>query len=272
MPDQIFFQSSLPRSGSTLLQNILAQNPSMYATPTSGVLELLYAARANYSSSPEFRAQDSDLMKQGWLSFCKQGIEGFYEGVTDKRYVIDKSRGWGVHYGFLNSFYPNPKIVCMVRDLRSVFSSMEKNFRKNPELDSGIVNHQAMTGTTTEKRIDLWSSGQPVGLAVERLRQIYTEGNNKHMHFVRFEDLNQNPEHEMNKIYDFFGIDRYSHDFNNVEQVTQEDDQVYGIYGDHQIRTQVKPVENDFHKILGPHASNWIKDNYAWYFKEFNYY
>jgi sulfotransferase len=272
MPERIFFQSSLPRSGSTLLQNILAQNPSMYATPTSGVLELLYAARANYSSSPEFRAQDSDLMKQGWLSFCRQGIEGFYQGVTDKRYVIDKSRGWGVHYGFLNSFYPNPKIVCMVRDLRAVFSSMEKNFRKHPERDSGMVNHQTMTGTTTEKRIDIWAGGQPVGLAVERLRQVFTEGNNKHMHFVRFEDLTQNPQHEMDRIYDFFGIDRYTHDFNNVEQVTKEDDQVYGIYGDHEIRSRVKPVENDFHKILGPHASNWIKDNYAWFFKEFNYY
>ena len=50
MTEKIFFQSSLPRSGSTLLQNILAQNPDFYATPTSGVLELLYAARANYSA------------------------------------------------------------------------------------------------------------------------------------------------------------------------------------------------------------------------------
>ena len=38
--EQIFFQSSLPRAGSTLLQNILGQNPEFYVTPTSGVLEL----------------------------------------------------------------------------------------------------------------------------------------------------------------------------------------------------------------------------------------
>ena len=47
--EKLFFQSSLPRAGSTLLQNIFAQNPDMYATPTSGVLELVYAARANYT-------------------------------------------------------------------------------------------------------------------------------------------------------------------------------------------------------------------------------
>ena len=48
---KIFFQSSLPRAGSTLLQNILGQNPDFYVTPTSGVLELVYAARNNYSTS-----------------------------------------------------------------------------------------------------------------------------------------------------------------------------------------------------------------------------
>ena len=63
---QIFFQSSLPRSGSTLLQNILGQNTDFYVTPTSGLLELVYAARNNYSTSPEFKAQDAELMKKGF--------------------------------------------------------------------------------------------------------------------------------------------------------------------------------------------------------------
>ena len=64
--EKLFFQSSLPRAGSTMLQNILAQNPDIYATPTSGVLELVYAARANYTNSPEFKAQDSETMKNGF--------------------------------------------------------------------------------------------------------------------------------------------------------------------------------------------------------------
>ena len=42
--EKLFFQSSLPRAGSTLLQNIMGQNPDFYVTPTSGVLELVYAA------------------------------------------------------------------------------------------------------------------------------------------------------------------------------------------------------------------------------------
>ena len=115
--EEIFFNSSLPRSGSTLLQNILGQNPNFYVSPTSGVLELLFAARTNYTDDPTFQAQDPKLMKKGWLNFCRQGLEGFYKGITHKKFIVDKSRGWGIHYNFLNSFYTNPKIVCIVRDL-----------------------------------------------------------------------------------------------------------------------------------------------------------
>ena len=82
MINKIYFQSSLPRAGSTLFQNVMAQNPDFYVTPTSGVLELVFAARNNYTNSPEFKAQDSHLMKQGFLSFCKHGVEGFFNGIT----------------------------------------------------------------------------------------------------------------------------------------------------------------------------------------------
>lgn len=91
--EKIFFQSSLPRSGSTLLQNLIGQNPDFYVTPTSGLLELIYAARANYTNSPEFKAQDADLMKKAFLGFCKSGMEGYFNSITDKKYVMDKSRG-----------------------------------------------------------------------------------------------------------------------------------------------------------------------------------
>lgn len=272
MSKKIFFQSSLPRAGSTLLQNIMGQNPEFYVTPTSGVLELVYAARNNYTNSPEFKAQDSELMKIGFANFCNSGINGFFNSITDKPYVIDKSRGWGVHYQFLNSFYPEPKIICVVRDLRGIFASMEKNFRKNQHLDSGIVNHTQMTGTTTEKRIDIWSSGQPVGISIERLYQVFREGINQKMLFIRFEDLTSNPQKEIDRVYDYLGVNPFVHDFNNVQQITVEDDSVYGIYGDHNIKSKIEPLKNDYKEILGQAACDWIKNNYKWFYDEFKYY
>jgi sulfotransferase len=226
----------------------------------------------NYTNSPEFKAQDAKLMKAGFMSFCKNGIEGFYKGITDKPFVIDKSRGWSIHYGFLNSFYPNPKIIVTVRDLRAIFASMEKNFRKNQDKDSGIIDHSQMIGTTTEKRIDVWANSQPVGLAIERLYQILKEGTAKNMLFIKFEDLTANPATELKRVYEFLELPYFNHDFNNVEQITVEDDNVYGMYGDHTIKKEVKPLPIDYNKILGKEACAWIKQNYKWFYDEFNYF
>jgi len=130
MPPKIFYQSSFPRAGSTLLQNILAQNPAFYVTPTSGLLELIFGARLNYTNSPEFKAQDPAAM------------EAYFQALTDKPYAVDKSRGWGVHFDLLQMiFNEEPKVICMVRDLRQILASLEKKFRQNPDKYRAVENH-----------------------------------------------------------------------------------------------------------------------------------
>jgi len=52
----IHFISGLPRSGSTLLANLLAQNPRYHSTATSGILEILFQVRNNWDKVAEFRA------------------------------------------------------------------------------------------------------------------------------------------------------------------------------------------------------------------------
>ena len=270
--EKLFFQSSLPRAGSTMLQNILAQNPDIYATPTSGVLELIYGARENYSNSPEFISQDKDLMRKGYLAFCKNGMDAFYNAITDKKYVIDKSRGWGIHYDMLSAIRDEqPKVICMVRDLRDIFASMEGNFRKNPEKSQGIVNWATGQATTINKRIDYWIQNPPVGLAIERLFEVIRMGNDAKILFVKYEDLCLRPESELIRIYQYLDIPYFKHDFDNIEQVTKEDDEVYGVYGDHKIKPKLTAVKPDWNEVLGKNASEWIRNNYSWFYDYFGY-
>lgn len=272
MKSKIFFQSSMPRAGSTLLQNILGQNPDFYATPTSGLIELLYRARNGYSDSPEFKAQDENVMKNAFMGFCEGAIKGYFSNITDKKFVIDKSRAWGINYDFLNMFYENPKIVCMIRDPRDIFTSMEKNYRKNPHINSGVVNNAELVGTTVEKRIDFWAANPPLGISFDWMKDIISQKIHKKMLIIKYENLTKNPQNELNKVYDFFEIERFEHDFNNIQQVTHEDDKIHGIFGDHKIRQEVKPLKSEAKDILGTHACNWIRQNYDWFYSEFNYY
>lgn len=272
MPTKIFYQSSLPRAGSTLLQNILAQNPDFYVTPTSGLLELIFGARLNYTNSPEFKAQDAAEMKKAFLAFSRAGMEAYFKALTDKPYAVDKSRGWGVHFDLLQMIFDEePKIICLVRDLRQILSSMEKKFRQNPDKYRAVENHANLSGTTTLKRVLLALQSPPVGLALDRLLEVHQRGWAKKMLFLRFEDLTSQPTLVLQKVYQYLGLPEYQHDFEKIVQVTQEDDAVFGIPGLHEIRPRIEPLQNDYLEVLGVDAVRHVQQNYAWYFQLFGY-
>lgn len=267
---KIFFNSSMPRSGSTLLQNILGNNPDFYATPTSGVVEMLIASKKGYTHSPVFKAQDELAMKKAFLTYCRYGIEGYFAGLTDKKYAIDKSRAWAINWPFLDAFYPNPKMICMVRDLRDIIASMEKNYRKFPE-KYDAASDDPPKGLTVGERVGNWMQKKPVGTMLKSLREVIARKIDQNILFVRFEDLCEDPDKEMKVIYDFLEVPYYQHDFNNIQQVTHEDDRFHGRYGDHKINGQVKPVASKAKDLLGELICNQLYEKNKWYFEYFNY-
>ena len=271
MIKDIFYQSSMPRAGSTLLQNLLHQNPKIHATPTDGLLELVVGAQANYTHSPEFKAQDDQTMQKAFLSFAREGMLSYCNQLTDREYVINKSRGWGHYRDLLEMIFPEPKIICMVRDLRDIFASMEKNHRKRPDKTSDIIKWGEMRGTTLPKRIDIWVQSPPIGMATDRLQDIFLKGFDKHILFIKYEDLCLHPTSTMTKIYQYLNIDYFEHDFDNIEQVTKEEDGVYGFTDLHTIRTQLQMKPSDARGILGREVCDWIYNYYKWYFDYFNY-
>ena len=262
---EIFFNSSMPRSGSTLLQNILGNHPEIYATPTSPLFEYLNSLRQSYTKGPTIKAQDSDEMKKAYLELCLYGMHGFFNGLTDKPYAIDKSRAWAVNYDLLSNIYPNPKIICMVRDLRDIVASMENNFRKHPDL--------LTAKSTVVERVNDWMAidSKPVGHTLKNLKEVFHRGFNRNILFIRHEDLTKRPQKTMDIIQDFLQINRHNYDFTNIKQVTFENDKFHGIYGDHKIKPIVSPVKSRAKELLGEVIYNQIYEMYKWYFLAFNY-
>ena len=51
-----------------------------------------------------------------------------------------------------------------------------------------------------------------------------------------------NPRQGLERYHAYLGLPYYEgHDFNNVEQITVEDDEVYGVFSDRMTRRQVQP-------------------------------
>jgi sulfotransferase len=271
MRQTIFYQSSLPRAGSTLLQNIIGQNPKFHVTPTSGMIDLMLGTRIGYNGNNESKAGDKDMWREGFYSYCREGFKGYVKTITDKPYILDKNRAWGSYYNLINKINPDPKIIFMVRDLREIFSSMEKIFRKHPDIDDGMLNNSTLSNITTHQRVETWASGHPIGYAVNKLNQSILDKTAQNFLFIRYEDLCDNPQSQIDSIYSFLGLEPFIHDFKNIPQVTVEDDSVHGIYGDHIIRNTLGMLPDDSKEVLGEYTSNWIYNHYKWYYDIFGY-
>jgi len=128
-----------------------------------------------------------------------------------------------------------------------------------------------MRGTTTSKRVDTWSQSPPIGLAVERLGEIIHQGIDKNILFIKFEDLCSFPDRELAKIYEYLELPYFQHDVNNIKQYTQEDDSVYGIYGDHKIKSKLVPLKSNSKDILGKELCKAIYNRNKWFYDYFNY-
>lgn len=259
---KIVFMAGLPRSGSTLLMNILAQNPRIDPSGTSGLFEIIQGMRNQYTQSRNVAAQDEGEMDGRFKSACKQAIKGWCS--SSKPVAIDKSRAWLQQYEFLTTIGIKPYIIVTIRDLRSVLASMEKLYRKNSLRIDPV---EGMT--TTEHRVKAWASGAPVGEACNQVQDIITRGLHENVIFVNYENLTSAPNEVMEKIYSYIEESEFVHDFKNVIQVTREDDRLHGIPNLHNIRNTVKALEDDSEDVIGQDLCAGIIQGAPWFYKAF---
>jgi sulfotransferase len=157
------------------------------------------------------------------------------------------------------------KVLVPVRDMRDILASFEKLWRKNaptnliPQEKAYPLQFQSLEG-----RCDVWLQKQePVGLAYMRIEDALTRGFRDRMHFVRYEELTSKPKETMKAVYAFLGEEYFEHDFNNVQQVTWEDDMVHGFKGLHDIRQKVEPMKPQWPELLGKLGEKY-KGTYVW--------
>ncbi len=265
MPSTVHFLSGLPRSGSTLLANILNRNPRFEATATSGIIEILFLVRNRWDSVLEFQSvpdrSESDAAKVRVL----RGILASYFDEATRPVIFDKSRSWLAHLEMAEKILGHhAKVLVPVRDVRDVLASFEKLWRATSATRQ--VAQEAshyFDFQTLEGRCNVWMRpDQPVGLAYNRIKDALHRGFHDRLHFVRFEDLTASPETTLAEIYHFLEEPPFRHDFDRVEQVTREDDAVFGFNDLHTIRAKVKPLPSQWPHILGDIANRYHSLNF----------
>ena len=237
--------AGLPRSGSTLLSNILLQNPHFHVTPTSGILDLLLYARNSWHKHPAFLAMPRSESNARQLGVLRGMLDGYFS-VAPQAVCFDKNRIWLEYLEMAAAILggrEKVKVIVTVRDLRDVLASFERVYRDTSALSQVAFDANDNIGTkTTLQRVQLFiDNGQVVGRAYNAIRDAVTRGWLDQMHFVEYEALTRQPAETLQGIYRFLGEEPGAHQFSAVEQITQEDDLFHGFQDLHTIRPAVAP-------------------------------
>lgn len=252
---KINFIAGLPRSGSTLLTNVLLQNPKFQTTATSSFLDLILQIRDNWN---KFEGHTSYPDGQNKWDVIRSVYTSYHD--TDKSIIFDKNRGWTTHIEFVEKISgTKAKIICCVRNIEDICTSFEKLFRKNrgdTEIHGEFTNNQMKT---LDGRIGIWTSDDGViGRPYISMLDAIQRGLGDRLLFLPYEEWTSDPETCFKILYDFIGEPYYQHDFNNINQVIRENDAGYGWGKDlHEIKIgKLLPANSEAIQIIG---ENWYQ-------------
>jgi sulfotransferase len=261
--------AGVPRSGSTLLCNILNQNPDFYASDTSVVPELLGVMTQKFSNSPEVQgmlAADKDgteFLLNEMLSIIIETWYHMHDGV-----VFDKSRGWPFHNALLTGLYPNAKLIVTTRDLRNVFASMEKQHRATPMFD---LANSPVEKTAYDRADKFMSKDGVIGSSVIALQDLVDRCADN-VFVVAYERLCTTPGIVIEDLYKFLKLEPFEHTFKAVENVSDEPDYLYLNKFPHEGSGDVAPTDiREWQKFISNDLGEMIYNVYPKYNKLFGY-
>jgi sulfotransferase len=224
--------SGLPRTGSTLLSSILSQNPEIHAEGNSAVCQLMWDMQCSVYDSSILQLTVSNRIDTG-IELIKNIPNMYYKDVTAST-VIDKCRSWTLpdNMAMLNKYFEHkPKVLVLERPLVEIVRSFVALRQAN--------NWQ---GDLEAELLDDWS--EPIMRSYEGVKWAKANNNGEFL-FVQYDDLLNNTKSTVDKIYEFCELESFEHDFNNIVNKHSEDDTIYGMLGQHDIRPTISKRDLD---------------------------
>ena len=280
--NEIVFLSGLPRSGSTLLANVLAMHPTIASTPSSPLCNMVNNMRVNWSDDVFLLAQldeknlDDILFK---LKYSTQAFmsswslsekymahkQQFVSEPSQKFVTVDKNRGWLACCEWLREIYPNFKMIITLRDLVDIYKSIEKRHRKTLLLDfPDHLEHNNVSGRATQ----LFNDGGIIGAPLRSLKNLgFIPNIVNHLYFWKYEDFLIDPQRVSNHLFEFLGLPNHEIDFSNIVQSTFEADSFYRMKFPHKIHPKVEKSTEQVD--ISPIIMNDINTQFDWFKQDY---
>ena len=216
-----YFFTGLPRAGNTIFSAILNENPDIYATGHSFVPDIFYAIKEAQKNSMRFKNYP-----------CPTNLRNVYKNIIpnyyshhDFKYIVERG-DWLTPYNYevLQSIAPNPiKVVILVRDILEIIKSYLKLCKDNPNYFYNQI-YKSLDPSTLftneiETKVDLiMTKGDYVDTMLYSIHQLKKNNLIKNFLLIDYNDLVSNPKKTIDKIYSYYGIEKYKHTFDNLKQ------------------------------------------------------
>lgn len=257
MKHTYYFMAGLPRSGGTLLKSIINQNPDIHSGPISPVMELMYWNEEYFKTSEQYLSYPKPKSAYNIISGF---MEQYYYDIQEP-IIIDHCRAWPNNIQRIKTYItPNPKIICVVRDVVEILTSFITMIHRNSDQISFVDKHLIESGLpiNDDNRCDyLMSDVGIVEQALWSLSQAFIKKDLKHLLIVEYDNLTENPEKELKRIYEFLELQYYEHDFKNIQNNHRElDNEIYDLKDMHQVRTAIKKISKNPQDVLSDYILN----------------
>jgi len=260
--------TGLPRAGSTLLCQLLAQHPEINCEGHSSPLcNTLLGIRRMISDDTFFLSQLDNSFDTSYahLATAMQGyLQGWYQG-TKEAVVVDKNRAWLHAIELLLHIQPEAKLIVCIRELGQIYGSIEAQHQKTILLD--FIDHLADYDRFGRADI-LFAKDKSIGAPLTSLHAVpdLPKHVQERLYFVRFEDMMTNPVACMSHIYAWLGVSPYEIKPDQITTGTRESDSHY----------RMKYLHKQSEKIVQPkpHAipariQKQIQTAYAWFYQTY---
>ena len=265
---QLIYVTGLPRSGSTLICQLLGHHPHIYSiihsSPLSQAFEQL---RHTLSDNPFLLAQaDADFdLTYARLTHAYRGFINGWFAETDKPVVVDKNRLWLRMIETVQLLDPNFRMLVCLRDLRQIFGSIEVQHGKTLLLDfpDHMAPHSAFARADA-----LFGAEGVVGGPLKSLENLQDldEQLRQRLCFVTFEALVNHPVETLRTVYQWLGLPEILPDPENLRVKPHESDSHYRFKYRHTTYAKIKAPKPH---VIPYRIEQEILKNFGWYFEQF---
>ncbi len=248
MTPQFIGVTGLPRSGSTLLCQMLAQHPDLHCDGHSSPLcNALLGMRRMVSDDAFFLSQLDNNFEPAYANLTS-AMQGFLRGWhrdCGKKAVVDKNRAWLHAIELLLQLAPEARLVVCIRELGQIYGSIEAQHQRTILLD--FIDHLADYDRLGRADM-LFAKDKAIGAPLVSLNAVQDlpVPVQKRLYFLRYEDLMAQPTACMSHLYSCLGLSPVEVDPRKLTIGMQESDSHYRMKYPHRHFGQIgTPARHD---------------------------